>query len=410
MPFATYQVKMTMTTTTTTPMAITCEDDNDTMLLQEYRTMKNQMTTSLMMMSSGGDDDDDVEWILCYVHVNSLIAHPSSSKPSNNRDSSVSTKCILPFRRSRLQLLLPRDCGGGMYFAMPEKKALAAEESAAAEGEGDAATAAVMAAMPPSWRTKYHHLPRHTTVMQLMRHGLDGVIAPMNNNTATKSKDAHSQRECESAVPFFVKDLAVDGIYYRHCHHHHHLGSKAGSSSSSARKKSSRRKRTAEDLTPSLPPLLPPPSHPTSRKNHYPFHPAKAPSFENICGSIYVGMMHPVSIPPLCHVASAAGRGGAAATSTKTRRGRKKQPWFMALRGTEVFTVHGNLVLKKRGYGTSVKFMVNVFCEITCCSFFLAWSWFLLFVCTKTGLQGHLAPQADSQGHFLREQPRSSPS
>ena len=292
----------------------------------------------------GDNDDDDsngdsFEWIICYVHPQLLLS--SSNSCSNH---GVQTKFLLPIRRKRILSKKDGMLMKGTYFVMPEKKAAAV-----------AAGASSSSSSPSSSSCLFH---RYTTVMHLMRHGLEGVLAPCSPGDAGKD-------ECESAVPFFLKDLAVAGIYIN-SHNHKLTGlSNAASASNQQQKQPMKRKRTPSST-----------AQQQSNAQKQQFHPVKAPSFENICGSVFAGMMNPVSIPPIHYrrtndsgnamavgigsAAAAAGRGGAAGGSVQ-RRGRKKQPWFMAMRGTEIFTVHGNLVLKKRNCGTSIKFMVLFF-------------------------------------------------
>jgi hypothetical protein len=263
------------------------------------------------------DDEDDMEWIMCFVHPERLLS--SSTSYSNH---SVQTKCLLPIRRKRILLSKDGTLLKGTYFVMPEKKA---------------------AVLLPGSLSSSCLLNHYTTVMHLMQHGLEGVLAPCRSGKA-------GREECESAVPYFLKDLAVAGIYFQ--------GLPAAAAAAQQPQQPGKRKRALSQQQ-------------SAQKQQ--FHPVKAPSFENICGSVFAGMMNPVSIPPLHYrrtndggnamavgigsAAAAAGRGGAAGGSVQ-RRGRKKQPWFMAMRGTEIFTVHGNLVLKQRNCGTSIKFMV----------------------------------------------------
>jgi hypothetical protein len=321
-------------------------------LLREFRALKQQAAFCSLSSSSSsssscannlgqkdgdhGSDDDDVAWIKCFVHVGMLVAHPATTSPLSPSSlsrvirSSVSTKCLLPFKRSRLKQLDDNGdeggCAGDIYVSMPTKRVPASCFPSDVDGDGGPA---------------YH--VRHITVMQLMRDGLEGMIAPIVQRER-QGKKRH-RIECETSVPYFIKDLVVEGIYYQG------PSAAAGACNNSNSSSSTRRKKRDHNNS----------FWSSSLKN---YHPAKAPSFENICGSVFVGMMYPVSIPPpsqqqMLQMMQTHHQQTDHPQAKGRRRGRKKQPWFMAVRGTEIFTVHGNLVLKKRCYGTSVKFMVG---------------------------------------------------
>jgi len=150
-----------------------------------------------------------------------------------------------------------------------------------------------------------------TTLQQLERRGvLDSLVLPRR----------HGCIQCKTSrsVPYFLREMIVAGMYF--C--------------PDAESKKTKKAGGTVIMA--------------SVENGL-FHPKKDPAFENICGSVYLSCMAPYdSLPP-------------PADPTIFVRGRKKRgrvsgKWFASGDGHEIFTVHGNLVLKKGRYGTTVNF------------------------------------------------------
>jgi hypothetical protein len=96
----------------------------------------------------------------------------------------------------------------------------------------------------------------------------------------------------------------------------------------------------------------------TAQQQEQRSHPEKPPSFENMCGRLYIPLVHiprPEFLPPEprkdMFPAEEDSRLNISATVTGTGR---SMPASMR----KIYTTQGNLVLRKEGYGTSVNFKV----------------------------------------------------
>ena len=164
------------------------------------------------------------------------------------------------------------------------------------------------------------------SVQKLVREGLDGVVAPPCSSVCCGRGE----------IPFFLRDLTVRCLVF------------SPDTGKLSARESGKRCRTPHT------------KHGSSSSNS--FHPFKAPAFENICGSVYLPGLKPESLPPAVRQsqASCAVFGGSGAASV---RGGRSSSWFMSMNSTEVFTVHGNMVLRRQGNGTSLIFKVTGYCS-----------------------------------------------
>jgi hypothetical protein len=96
----------------------------------------------------------------------------------------------------------------------------------------------------------------------------------------------------------------------------------------------------------------------TAQQQEQRSHPEKPPSFENMCGRLYIPLVHiprPEFLPPEprkdMFPAEEDSRLNISATVTGAGR---SMPASMR----KIYTTQGNLVLRKEGYGTSVNFKV----------------------------------------------------
>lgn len=142
-------------------------------------------------------------------------------------------------------------------------------------------------------------------------------------------------------VPFFLRDVQVEGLYF--CPNNHEA-------------KHMVRCKTHQ-----------PRQHPSEQQEGTWFHAYKEPSFENICGSVFLPYLMPVEdgIPPLqdARVLRRSSKGSKAKQRSKRKRGSSA---LNRKKGSEIFTVHGNLCLRKRTYGTSINFKVHFSASLSC--------------------------------------------
>lgn len=185
------------------------------------------------------------------------------------------------------------------------------------------------------------------TFHRVASNGIQGIISPAGDE----------EESARIRVPFYLRGMYVSGLYFWQDEGSLLAAGASATQTSSASdagpsKKRKRRRQQQQQQAEG-------PSHPAL------FHACKQPSFENICGSVYLAGMWPLELPPefsLSPIFSHPDAASTAVTSVGGGGGRRKKKgcWFMGLHGREIFTVHGNLVLRKYGSGTSINFKVTI--------------------------------------------------
>ena len=167
------------------------------------------------------------------------------------------------------------------------------------------------------------NVPVHVNCMSMQNLAHQGMLDLVISGSTNGCAECNSR----SRVPFFLRDMDVAGIYI--CPDAD-VFVKTQHASSTIR-------MCEEDAEMTM------------------FHPRKSPSFENICGSVYLSCMMPLqNLPP--RPDERIFRGGKVLSRKRGGRSLLLQNKF----ATEIFTIHGNLVLKRSAYGTVVNFKVSV--------------------------------------------------
>lgn len=182
------------------------------------------------------------------------------------------------------------------------------------------------------------------TMIAMEEEGIMNVIQPPCSSSLGTTK-----------VPFFLRDTLVAGIYV--CPPPPPPPLLQDAAHAAACKK---RKKTAMATVAA-----------SGGRDDEMFHARKQPSFENICGCVFLpymtlppSMLPPSPEPKIFTEGKASARKRSSGSSSAGRNKRLENNPSSASSsldgiGKDVFTVHGNLVLKKMGYGTLVNFKVR---------------------------------------------------